>query len=294
MKEMNNMSIDKKTLDTKIDFALFIEVSNANPNGDPLNGNRPRQTYDGFGEISDVCLKRKVRNRLIDLNQNVFVRSNEKKDNKVISLSERYKKFVQDKKNELKNTDIEKLVCEEWLDVRAFGQVFAFKGSNKKKKTEEDEDGNVSLGIRGPVTIQSAFSLEPITIVTTQITKSVNSEPGDGKSADTMGQKHRVSKASYVAFGSINPQLASLTGFDNSDSDIIKEALKTLFQNDESSARPSGTMEVSKLIWIKHNCPNGNYSSAEIHRKMMDEKSLLEIATLKEEKNLREYNIIKK
>ena len=170
-------------------------------------------------------------------------------------------------------------MCEEWLDVRSFGQVFAFKSG-------------VSLGIRGPVTIQGAFSEEPITIITSQITKSVNSEPGESKTSDTMGQKHRVNKAKYIAFGSINPQLASLTGFSNSDAEIIKDALATLFENDESSARPSGTMEVSKLIWVKHKCLNGNYSSACIHRSLLNEEELKKIANLeKAERNIEEYII---
>ena len=66
------------TLQNKIDFALVIAVEHANPNGDPLNGNRPRETYDGYGEISDVCLKRKIRNRMMDLGQNVFVQSDDR------------------------------------------------------------------------------------------------------------------------------------------------------------------------------------------------------------------------
>lgn len=65
------------TLSKKIDFAILISVENANPNGDLLCGNRPREDYDGYGEISDVCLKRKIRNRLIDMNEPVFVQSND-------------------------------------------------------------------------------------------------------------------------------------------------------------------------------------------------------------------------
>lgn len=65
-------------LQNKIDFALVIAVNHANPNGDPLNGNRPRETYEGLGEISDVCLKRKIRNRMMDLGQNVFVQSDDR------------------------------------------------------------------------------------------------------------------------------------------------------------------------------------------------------------------------
>lgn len=143
-------------------------------------------------------------------------------------------------------------VCERWLDVRSFGQVFAFK---KAKDTDE-----VSIGVRGPVSIQPAFSINPIAIDDVQITKSVNSETTDSgkKSSDTMGMKYRVSgRAVYVTYGSISPQLAERTGFSAEDAEKIKEALVTLFENDESSARPSGSMEVLDVVWFAHNCKGG-------------------------------------
>ena len=149
-----------------------------------------------------------------------------------------------------------KAACESWIDVRAFGQVFAFKGNS------------VSVGVRGPVTIQSAFSVDPIDIESIQITKSVNSET----SHDTMGMKHRVNFALYTVKGSINHQLAEKTGFSDEDAEKIKEALRTLFENDASSARPDGSMEVVKVYWWKHNCPMGQYSSAKVHRLLKIEK----------------------
>ena len=75
-----------ETLQNKIDFALVIAVHHANPNGDPLNGNRPRETYEGYGEISDVCLKRKIRNRLMDMGANVFVQSDDRRNDEYHSL----------------------------------------------------------------------------------------------------------------------------------------------------------------------------------------------------------------
>lgn len=94
-----------------------------------------------------------------------------------------------------------------------------------------------------------------------QITKSVNSETTDSgkKSSDTMGMKYRVSgRAVYVTYGSISPQLAERTGFSAEDAEKIKEALVTLFENDESSARPSGSMEVLDVVWFAHNCKGGS------------------------------------
>lgn len=249
------------TLQNKIDFAVIFTAKNANPNGDPLGGNRPRTTSDGLGEVSDVCLKRKIRNRLQDMGNEIFVQSDENNRDGKKSLSERFNSFLSSlPKDEQKNKDIVAAkVCEKWLDVRSFGQVFAFK--------KVDDIDEVSLGIRGPVTIQSAFSVEPITIESIQITKSVNSETTkDGKkSSDTMGVKHRVNKAVYITYGSISPQLAEKTKFSDDDAEKIKKALTTLFEGDESSARPSGSMVIQKVFWFKHNTRTGQYSSAKVH-----------------------------
>ncbi len=146
------------------------------------------------------------------------------------------------------------MACEKWLDVRAFGQVFAF--------GKEADAAGVSIAIRGPVTIQSAFSIEPVSITSTQITKSVNSE-GDGtkKGSDTMGMKHRVDNAIYVAYGAMTPQLADKTGFSDADAESIKAILPKLFEGDASSARPEGSMAVKKVIWWQHNSKSGQYSS---------------------------------
>lgn len=274
---------NNKSLTNKIDFAVIISVKRANPNGDPLNGNRPRQTYDGFGEISDVCLKRKIRNRLQDMGESIFVQSD---DNRAVgdefrSLNDRFKAALDRWENETKEKKIEsadtrKNAPREWFDVRAFGQVFAFKkkGSGNNGKGTENAEENadaVSVGIRGPVTIQSAFSIEPITPDSMQIVKSVNLETEknpDKKASDTMGMKHRVDKGIYETYGAINTQLASKTGFSNDDAEKIKKAVQTLFVNDASSARPEGSMEIVKVIWWKHNSATGQYSSAEVHRSL--------------------------
>jgi CRISPR-associated protein Csd2 len=269
------------TLSKKIDFALILGVERANPNGDPLNGNRPRTDYDGFGEITDVCLKRKIRDRLMEryqelpksqkTGQAVFVQPGDRKYDDATSLRDRLKKALG--KTDITWADVE-TVCKEWFDVRAFGQLFAFK-AEKKKAVKEDEDSagdtGVSVGIRGPVTIQSAFSKEPISTASIQITKSVNAEDTkDGKkSSDTMGMKHRVDKGIYVTYGSMNPQLAERTFFTDEDAAAIKEILPRLFEHDASSARPEGSMTVLKVIWGEHNCKSGQYSSAKVHKSLI-------------------------
>jgi len=246
------------TLSKKIDFAVIVTVNHANPNGDPLNGNRPRVTYEGFGEISDVAIKRKIRNRLMELGHSIFVQSDDNKVDNSPSLRARAegelgKDVWKDKNLAIKGS------CEKWIDVRAFGQLFAY-GEGAKGE-------GVSIGIRGPVSVHPAFSVIPVLDRSSsiQITKSVKGDVKD-KASDTMGMKHRVDHGVYVFYGSMNPQLASKTGFSDEDAQAIKEALRTLLRNDASSARPEGSMTIHKLYWWEHNNPNGQFSSAKVHR----------------------------
>ena len=242
-------------LTNKIDFVVLVSVDRANANGDPLNGNRPRTDYNGFGEMSDVCIKRKIRNRMQDMGHSIFVQSEDRCDDGFGSLSERASSVIKGEKN--RDVYAQK-ACETWLDVRAFGQVFAFKDAK-----------GVSVGVRGPVSIHQAISVSPVEIESLQITKSVNGEKSDkggNRSSDTMGMKHFVRFGMYIIKGSINVQLAEKTGFSYEDAQIIKEALRTLFENDASSARPEGSMEVVKLYWFEHNSKSGQYSTAKVHR----------------------------
>jgi CRISPR-associated protein Csd2 len=253
------------SLSNKIDFAVILRVNHANPNGDPLNGNRPRTDYNGLGEISDVCLKRKLRDRLQESGSAIFVQSDDRKNDDATSLQDRAIKGLG---KDFGGPETAKKASEKWFDVRAFGQLFAMKSSKKKADSESDSAGDigVSIPIRGPVTVQSAFSVAPVDVTSTQITKSVSGE-GDGtkRGSDTMGMKHRVDNAVYVFFGSMNPQLAERTGFSDADAEAIKAQLPRLFENDASSARPEGTMRVLKVFWWKHSSKAGQYSSARVH-----------------------------
>ena len=164
------------TLEKKIDFVAFVSVTMANGNGDPLNGNRPRTDYNGFGEISDVCIKRKIRNRMQDLGHKIFVQSEYRSDDGFGSLSERASSVMKN----IKDRDLyTKMACETWMDVRTFGQVFAFKDTK-----------GVSCGVRGPVSIHQAISISPVEIESMQITKSVNGEKKDkGESIRSYGNE---------------------------------------------------------------------------------------------------------
>ena len=249
------------TLTNKIDFVALVSVSKANANGDPLDGNRPRRDYDGFGEMSDVCIKRKIRNRMQDLGNEIFVKSEDRADDGFGSLSERASASLKGIKD---REEYAKTACRSWLDVRAFGQVFAFKDTK-----------GLSVGVRGPVSVHQAVSVSPIEIESLQITKSVNGEKkekDESRASDTMGMKHFVRFGLYKIKGSINVQLAEKTGFSEEDAETVKECLRTLFVNDASAARPDGSMEVYKLYWFKHNCKDGQYSSARVHRSVCVER----------------------
>jgi len=166
-----------------------------------------------------------------------------------------------------------KIACEEWTDVRSFGQVFAFKGEE------------ASFGVRGPVSIHQAVSLSPVNVISMQIVKSVNSEAGkESKASDTMGTKHRVGFAVYKVVGSVNVQLAEKTGFTQEDAELLKECLKTLFENDASSARPEGSLEVCKMYWWQHKDKTPLVSTGCIQRSFHIDK-------VERPKAFKEYNI---
>ena len=191
------------TLQNKIDFAVVFRVTKANPNGDPLNGNRPRTDYSGRGEVTDVCLKRKMRDRLLDRylglgavekkGQAIFVQSDDRKIDDAKNLRVRAERVLTPDVMKSREAAVKK-ACGEWFDVRAFGQVFPFKGQKQQRKksgaevagqedsaqaSDKDADG-ISIPVRGPVTIQSAFSVERIEPESSQIVKSTSLE-GDGE-----------------------------------------------------------------------------------------------------------------
>lgn len=237
-------------LENKIDFMVTIEVREANANGDPLSGNMPRTDAKGHGLISDVAIKRKIRNRMQDFGHPTFVQAGDRIEDEFRSLEKRFSNQFNAKDSD---EDIEEKANKLWLDVRSFGQVFTY-----LKK---------SIGVRGPVSINMAKSLEPIVISSLQITRSTNgmeAKNESGRSSDTMGMKYFVDYGVYLLKGSINPNFAEKTGFSAEDVKVIKQALVSLFENDASSARPEGSMRVREVFWFTHFNKLGNISSARV------------------------------
>ncbi len=238
-------------LEQKIDFVVTIEVREANANGDPLSGNMPRTNAKNQGIISDVAIKRKIRNRMQDMGHSIFVQANDRIEDGLNSLEKRFKAQFSGKESD---EEINEKANQIWLDVRSFGQVFTYLKDR-------------SFAIRGPVSVSMAHSLEPIIISSLQITRSTNGvEPkkAGGRSSDTMGTKHFVDYGVYVIKGSINPYFAEKTGFTAEDAEVLKETLITLFENDASSARPEGSMRVREVFWFTHSNKLGNVSSARV------------------------------
>lgn len=241
----------------KHDFIMVITAENCNPNGDPLNEGRPRTNINGFGEISAECIKRKIRNRLLDMGKEIFVQSDCHCKDEYKSLYERAmgNKDIEKAFKENNEKNVAEIACDKWMDVRLFGQLFAF-------------TGGISVGIRGAVSICHATTVTPVSVKDVQITKSVNSEPskkGKGKSSDTMGCKYIVEKGVYVVKGSVNPFYCEKNHVSDEDISALKSAMCTLFENDESSARPSGSMEVTQIYWFEQD--GSDYvPSAKLHK----------------------------
>ncbi|WP_222428154.1 type I-C CRISPR-associated protein Cas7/Csd2 [Sporomusa sp. KB1] len=251
-------------IDKRYEFVLFFEVENGNPNGDPDAGNMPRidpETSQGL--VTDVCLKRKVRN-YIDLvaddkeRFDIYVR-----ENAVLNLvnEEAYK--AQGLKSETKklpkDADQAKLItsymCNRFYDIRAFGAVM----------TTEVNCGQV----RGPVQFGFAKSIDSIVPQEVTITRMAVTNEKDADKERTMGRKHIIPYALYRAEGYISAPLAQKTGFSGDDLELFWQALLNMFEHDHSAAR--GRMSSRKLIIFEHATSLGN---APAHR-------LFELVTVK-------------
>lgn len=232
----------------KIDFVLIFDATDANPNGDPDFGNMPRidiETHQGL--ITDVCLKRKIRN-YVTLTQeskagyDIYVKEKAILNN----LHEKaYSTLAGDKKVKPTEESAQRWMCENFFDIRTFGAVMS---------TGEKKCGQV----RGPVQLSFARSISPVRGTEFSITRCAVTKVADAAKERTIGCKFTIPYGLYVAKGTINPYLAEQTGFGDEDLALLKEALVHMFDFDASAARPAGSMAVRKLIFFKHDSKLGN------------------------------------
>ena len=246
-----------ENLKNRIDFVYIFDVQNGNPNGDPDAANAPRvDAEDMHGIITDVCLKRKVRNYVQtivaedDKNEfqegyDIFVKDKAVLDALVEKIHDYESvKIIKDKdkkKEEVKKKEEAKnLLCKNYFDIRTFGQVIATSG-------KQDQ-------VRGPIQLTFARSVDEITPRPLTITRCAVTK--EEKKERTMGRKNIVPYGLYVCHGFISANLAKQTGFSQEDLELFWDALKNMFDVDRSAAR--GLMSAQKLIVFKHDSVLGN------------------------------------
>ena len=240
-------------LKNRYDFMLVFDVKDGNPNGDPDAGNLPRvDSETGEGLVTDVCLKRKVRNYVqltkgTEAGYDIFV-----KEKAVLNslVEDAYAELGIDAnvKKPAKGEEIDKgraLMCKKFYDIRTFGAVMST-GANAGQ-------------VRGPVQLTFARSIDPIVTLEHSITRMAVTKVEDVDKERTMGRKNTVPYGLYVAYGFVSPALAAQTGFSEEDLETLWTALVNMFDQDHSAAR--GMMATQKLIIFKHDSALGNAPS---------------------------------
>ncbi len=238
-------------ISNRYEFILLFDVENGNPNGDPDAGNLPRfDPETGFGLVTDVCLKRKIRNHVSILmdgkpGYNIYIQEKAVLNETNKLAYKEYNLEPEKKKLPKKEEDAKKVtgwMCSNFFDVRAFGAVM----------TTEINCGQV----RGPVQLAFAKSVEPIFAQEISITRMAVTNVKDLEKERTMGRKHIVPYGLYMAKGFISAPLAVKTGFNDEDLQLLWNALSNMFEHDRSAAR--GFMSSRKLIVFKHDSELGN------------------------------------
>lgn len=238
-------------LNNRIDFVYIFDVKDGNPNGDPDAGNLPRVDAEtGMGLVTDVCLKRKVRNYVqeakgLSEGYDIFIKEKAVLNNLIDEAHESDAvKNVKDTKD--KTSAARDVMCKKYYDIRTFGAVMS--------------TGKNAGQVRGPIQFTFARSVDPIVTSEHSITrmavateKEAEKQGGDNR---TMGRKATVPYGLYVCHGFISANLAKQTGFSQEDLDLFWKALKNMFDVDRSAAR--GLMSAQKLIVFKHDSVLGN------------------------------------
>ena len=256
-------------LEKRYDFVLYFDVKDGNPNGDPDAGNLPRiDAETGNGIVTDVCLKRKVRNYVQtvkggEAGYDIFVKEKAVLNDAINKIYEELGIDVTKNKDKKANGgDIEKGrvgMCKKFFDIRTFGAVLTT-GANAGQ-------------VRGPVQFTFARSVEPIvsfeyTITRMAVTTAEEAEKQGGDNR-TMGRKYTVPYGLYRAYGFISPQFASATGFSQEDLELLWQALEKMFEYDRSAAR--GLMTTRRLIIFEHASALGSKPADELFNRIKAE-----------------------
>lgn len=233
----------------RYDFVVLFDAQDANPNGDPDAGNLPRVDAEtGQGLVTDVCLKRKIRNfvqttrpdQRIYFGENIVL--NRQNDEAYKALGKDPKKAKQADRDEAREW-----MCQNFYDVRAFGAVMS---------TE------INCGqVRGATQLSFARSIDPIVTSEHAITRTSVTNEKDIEKGRTIGRKYTIPYGLYRSHGFVNPFLADQTGFTDEDLELMFTALENAFQFDQSAARPAGSMSMRGLLVFKHDSQLGNAPS---------------------------------
>lgn len=263
-------------LKNRIDFVYVFDVQDGNPNGDPDAGNMPRADVEtGQGIVTDVCLKRKVRNYVQTAKKcaegyDIFIKERAVLNNLIDDAHK--DDNVATQKNDGDKTEAARLVmCRRYYDVRTFGAVMS--------------TGKNAGQVRGPIQFTFGRSVEPVFSAEHSITRMAVTTEADAKKQKgdnrTMGRKFTIPYGLYVCHGFISANLAKQTGFGEKDLQLFWEALKNMFDADRSAAR--GLMSAQKLIVFRHESELGNAPA----NKLFD---LVKIARKNEDKPTRSFS----
>ncbi|MDI7260517.1 MAG: type I-C CRISPR-associated protein Cas7/Csd2 [Thermodesulfobacteriota bacterium] len=281
------MTETKKIINNRYDFVYLFDVKDGNPNGDPDAGNQPRiDPETGHGIVTDVCLKRKIRNFVTLAKRTADGDSAEPrydiyvKERGILANEQRHAyKELKDrgvKAGDQPNEEARMWMCKQFYDVRTFGAVMStgkIEGEDKEKYKElidaKAKKPQWNCGqVRGPVQITFGRSVDPILLLEHSITRvaltnvsdtrkeAVQTDEGEKAGSGQFGQKNTIPYGLYRAHGFVSPQLAAQTGFTENDLDLLWISLTQMFEHDRSAAR--GLMSAQKLIAFKHDSALGN------------------------------------
>ncbi|MCX7018312.1 MAG: type I-C CRISPR-associated protein Cas7/Csd2 [bacterium] len=254
----------ENAINNRYDFVLIFDVQDGNPNGDPDAGNMPRVDAEtGCGLVTDVCLKRKVRNYvqiIKDLKAPFGIFIQEKAVLNTLIDQAHEQESVKAKDKGEKTAAARKWMCEKYYDIRTFGAVMS--------------TGKNAGQVRGPVQMTFGRSVDPIFTLEHSITRmavatEAEAEKQSGENR-TMGRKNTVPYGVYVSHGFISPHLAAQTGFNQADLDLFWDAIQNMFEHDRSAAR--GLMSTRKLIVFKHASPLGNVPAYKLFDRVVVER----------------------